>query len=220
MKRPKAVLFDMDGVLFDSERLLRECWLQLAREQGLTGMREVYARCIGVNAPASDRILREAYGADFPARAFKERARDIYRGRCAREGLPLKPCARELLEALRDEGIPRALASSTGEELVRRELEEAELLSLFDTLVTGDMVRRGKPDPECFLLAAERLGVKPEDCAVIEDSYNGVRAAHAAGAKAIMVPDLLEPNEEMARLAEAIVPDLEKAGAVLGINIK
>ena len=123
--------------------------------------------------------------------------------------------AREILADLAARGVPLALASSTEGALVRRELDEAGLLRFFDALVCGDQVRRSKPDPEIFLTAAARLGVEPERCFVIEDSFNGVRAAAAAGMRPLMVPDLLPPDEEMRRLSEAILPDLAAAGRYL-----
>ena len=211
MSAPFAVLFDMDGVIFDSERMLRDCWMAIADREGLENMREVYGLCIGVNQRASDEILRQAYGRDFPVERFKQRAVGLFRERMAAESLPVKPGAREILQALKERSIPLALASSTDQGPVRRELAEAGLLAYFDVLVTGDMVKNSKPHPEIFLTAAELLGVEPGDCFVIEDSYNGVRAAAAAGMRPIMVPDLLAPDEEMAALAEAILPDLNRA---------
>lgn len=215
MSAPFAVLFDMDGVIFDSERMLRDCWRAIADREGLEGMQEVYGLCIGVNQRASDEILRQAYGRDFPVERFKKEAVGLFHERIAKEGLPVKPGAREILQALRERGVPLALASSTDQGPVRRELAEAGLLDCFNVLVTGDMVKNSKPHPEIFLAAAELLGVRPGDCFVIEDSYNGVRAAAAAGMRPLMVPDLLAPDEEMRALAEAILPDLNSAQSYL-----
>ena len=206
-----AVLFDMDGVIFDSERALRAVWLELAAEQGLGDMERVYARCLGVTREVTGSILREEYGEDFPWEAFREETTRRYRSRYAGGRLPLKPGAREILRALGERGAPLALASSTQRALVLRELEEAGLLPFFDAVVCGDEVRRSKPEPEIFLTAAARLGAEPGRCFVIEDSYNGVRAGHAAGMRVLMVPDLLPPSDEMRRLAEAILPNLYAA---------
>ena len=211
MSAPFAVLFDMDGVIFDSERMLRDCWIAIAHREGLEGMEEVYGLCIGVNQRASDEILRRAYGEAFPVERFKKEAVGLFRERIAEQGLPVKPGAREILEELKERAVPLALASSTDQGPVRRELSEAGLLEFFDVLVTGDMVKNSKPHPEIFLTAAELLGVEPGDCFVIEDSYNGVRAAAAAGMRPIMVPDLLAPDEEMRSLAQVILPDLRAA---------
>lgn len=203
----KAVLFDMDGVIFDSERAVRGVWLEIADELGLRDIGAVFVRCVGVTKQRTREILSEAYpGLDFDD--FDSRVRARFRARYGGGRLPVKPGAREILSALRKAGYPLALASSTRTETVRRELEEAGLLGCFDAVVGGDMVQRSKPDPEIFLTAASRLGVSAGDCWVIEDSYNGVRAARAGGMRAIMVPDLLPPDAEMAEKASYIVPDL------------
>ena len=203
----KAVLFDMDGVIFDSERAVRAVWREIAAQFGLTGIDAVFARCVGVNIARTREIFREAYpGLDFEDFDARVRARfgALYGG----GRLPVKPGALEILTALRERGIPLALASSTRTEAVRRELGEAGLLDFFKVVVGGDKVARSKPDPEIFLSAAALLGAEPADCVVIEDSFNGVRAAHAGGFRALMVPDLLAPDAEMAEKAEAVLPDL------------
>lgn len=203
----KAVLFDMDGVIFDSERAVRGVWLEIADELGLRDIGAVFVRCVGVTKQRTREILSEAYpGLDFDD--FDGRVRARFRARYGGGRLPVKPGTREILSALRKAGYPLALASSTRTETVRLELEEAGLLGCFDAVVGGDMVQRSKPDPEIFLTAASRLGVSAGDCWVIEDSYNGVRAARAGGMRPIMVPDLLPPDAEMAEKAAYIVPDL------------
>ena len=218
-ERKTAVVFDMDGVIFDSERAQMAVWFALAEEAGLRDMERVYHRCIGVTLEATGAILKEEYGADFPWEDFRRRTNAAYRARYAGGRLPLKEGARELLEALHARGVPLALASSTGGELVRAWLSEAGLLPLFDAVVTGDMVTHSKPDPEIFLTACAALGVKPADAYVIEDSCNGVRAAHAGGMHVLMVPDLLPPDEEMREKAEAIFPSLWEAGGYLDNNL-
>ena len=213
MEKQTAVLFDMDGVIFDSERAQRAIWLEIAEREGLRDMEEVYARCIGVTLEVTGGILRDAYGEAFPWQDFRRRTTEGYRSRYAGGKLPVKDGARELLQRLQEKGIPLALASSTQGELVRAWLSEAGLLDCFDAVITGDMVTRSKPDPEIFLKACEALCVKPGDAYVIEDSYNGVRAAHAGGMHALMVPDLLAPDAEMEEKAERIFPSLREVGA-------
>ena len=208
MKDFDAVLFDMDGVIFDSERVQRAIWCELAAEQGLGDMERVYARCIGVTVPATGEILCEAYGEAFPWERFREETTRRYRARYGGGRLPLKPGASVLPAQLRAAGRHLALASSTPRSLVETWLEGAGLADVFDAVVTGDEVAHSKPDPEIFLLAAARLGAEPARCYVIEDSFNGVRAGHAAGMRTLMVPDLLVPDGEIRRLAEAILPDL------------
>ena len=210
MREKMAVLFDMDGVIFDSERAVLGVWKELAAELGLPGIEEVFVRCVGTNKRRTAEFFREAYPAlDFAV--FDGEVRLRFRSRYGGGRLPVKSGAAAILRALRERGVPLALASSTETGVVRRELEEAGLLDYFDQVIGGDQVHFSKPDPEIFLLAAKALGAKPEDCFVVEDSFNGVRAARAAGMRPVMVPDLLPPDGEMEALAEVILPDLREA---------
>ena len=206
----RAVLFDMDGVIFDSERAVLAVWREIAAELGLPGIDEVFTACVGVNKQRTLEIFLTAYP-DLDFEDFDRRVRTLFLSRYDRGRLPVKPGAAEILRALRGRGVPLALASSTRTETVKQELDEAGLLRYFDTVVGGDRVTRSKPDPEIFLTAAARFGVRPEDCFVIEDSFNGIRAAHAGGFRAIMVPDMLPPDAEMEEKAEIIVKDLFEA---------
>lgn len=210
MSGNKAVLFDMDGVIFDSERAVLAVWRELAAELDLPGIGEVFLQCVGTNKRRTEEILLAAYpGLDF--RAFDGEVRRRFRARYDGGRLPVKPGTEQILRALRERSVPLALASSTDSAVVRRELEEAGLLRYFDAVIGGDQVHVSKPNPEIFLLAAQALGTAPENCFVIEDSFNGIRAARAAGMHSVMVPDLLPPDGEMERLAEVILPDLAAA---------
>jgi HAD superfamily hydrolase (TIGR01509 family) len=203
-----GVLFDMDGVIFDSESVSVQCWRRAAQELGLADIDAVYTRCVGTNVAASTAILTDAYGARVDPAAFLNLTNRFYNDWCAEHGLPVKPGAPEILRALRAAGIPMAIASSTARAYVTRELSEAGLLPFFDAVICGDMVTRSKPDPEIFLKAADALGLRPAESIVIEDSYNGIRAAAAGGMHPVMVPDILPPTDEMRRLAEQILPSL------------
>ena len=207
----KAVLFDMDGVIFDSERAVLAVWREIGAQLGLAGIDDVFIRCVGVTIRRTREIFLEAYpGLDFED--FDRRVRARFLSLYDKVRLPVKPGARETLALLRGRGIPLALASSTRTEAVRRELEEAGLLGCFDTVVGGDMVTHSKPDPEIFLTAAAKLGAEPADCFVVEDSFNGVRAGHAGGFRTLMVPDMLPPDREMEEKTERILKDLFEAG--------
>lgn len=203
-----AVLFDMDGVIFDSESVSVLCWRKAADELGLEGIDEVYRRCVGANVASIKAIVGEAYGTRVDPSAFLALTNRFYDAWCAANGLPVKPGAPEILRALKAAGVPIAIASSTDSAYVTRELDEAGLLPFFDAVICGDMVTKSKPDPEIFLKAAEALGVKPADAVVIEDSYNGIRAAASGGMHPVMVPDTLPPTDEMRSLAEIILPSL------------
>ena len=204
----RAVIFDMDGVIFDSERATFNEWVALADRHGFRDIEIPYRKCIGVNARRTKEIMLEFYGPDFPYDEYAKEASVSYHARYDGGRLPMKPGVRELLETLRDKGLFVALASSTRMSTVRQQLDDAGLLDFFDRVVGGDMITRSKPAPDIFLAAVEGTGIAPQDCAVIEDSFNGIRAANAAGMVPIMVPDMLPPDEEMQRLAEAILPDL------------
>ncbi len=210
MSKELAVVFDMDGVIFDSERAVLAVWQELAAELGLGEIEAVFRRCIGTNKARTREILGETFPAlDFAA--FDTETRRRFQAKWGGGRLPVKPGAAELLGALRERGVPLALASSTDSAVVRQELDEAGLLTCFDAVVGGDQVKRSKPDPEIFLRAAEALDMPPARCFVIEDSFNGIRAAHRAGMRPLMVPDMVPPDGEMETLAEAILPDLTAA---------
>lgn len=210
MREGFAVVFDMDGVIFDSERAVLAVWQELAEELGLQDIEAVFRRCIGTNKARTGEIFRESYPAlDFAA--FDRETRGRFQARHGGGRLPLKSGAREILAALGERGVPLALASSTDSAVVRQELDEAGLLGYFDAVVGGDQVTRSKPDPEIFLRASALLDTPPARCFVIEDSFNGIRAARAAGMRPLMVPDMVPPDGEMERLSEAILPDLAAA---------
>ncbi len=211
----RAVLFDMDGVIFDSERLYIECCEEAAAGLGMENIAEVCRRCIGVTTEVTYGILLDAYRDRALVDRFRSRSVSLFLEKYRAGQLEMKPGVRVLLSRLKDSGVKTAVASSTRTEIVERELEEAGLLSFFDAVVGGDKVSRSKPAPDIFLMAAECLGERPERCVVIEDSFNGIRAAKAAGMTAVMVPDLLEPDDEIRGLADAIVPSLFEAADLL-----
>ncbi|MCM1568534.1 MAG: HAD family phosphatase [Roseburia sp.] len=204
----KAVVFDMDGVLFDTERLCMDSWCRVAESQGLPDMEEVFPRCIGSNSTDTREIIRDYYGEEFDYDGFRKLAGEEF-WRCIEErGLPEKPGVRELLTYLQDRGVRIALASSTRRQSVEDHLERAGIREYFSVLVTGDMIVHSKPEPEIYLMACEELGVQPKEAYAIEDSYNGIRSAYRAGMMPLMVPDIIPPDEEMKRLSLGIFKDL------------
>ena len=215
MKDFDAVIFDMDGVIFDSERTLMSCWGELADKYGISHVKETYLACLGVTRKKTEEIVKAAYGPDFPFEKYWHEAWEIYFDKYGEGRLPVKPGVRGIMQFLKKEGKKIALASSTARPIVLRELGEAGLLESFDEIVTGDMVTHSKPDPEIFLLACEKLSVLPERSYAVEDSFNGIRAAHCGGLRPIMVPDLLAADEEMKGLAEAVLGSLNDVIAYL-----
>lgn len=204
----KAVIFDMDGVIFDSERLVLEGWQEIAAKYGIKGMEEVLPRCLGVNAQATREIFREYYGQDFPYDEYKKEASALFHSRYGNGKLPLKPGVKELLSYLKEKGYLVGLASSTRQAIVEQEIRDAGLMPYFDNLVCGDMLKRSKPEPDIYLKACENLDVEPRMAVAVEDSYNGIRSAKRAGMVPVMVPDMVQPDEEMRSLAHKICKDL------------
>ena len=204
----KAVVFDMDGVIFDSERLVLQCWTELAEKHGIPDIETVYYKCIGTNRAQTREIFLDFYGETFAYEAFREEASVLFHSRYDNGRMPMKPGVVELLEFLKEQGYAVGLASSTRSEVVRQEIGDAGLLPYFESLTCGDMVTVSKPNPEIFLKACEALGVLPEEAIAIEDSYNGIRAAYRAGMLPVMVPDMVAPDAEMKELAGWIGKDL------------
>lgn len=212
----QAVVFDMDGIIFDSEAKVVECWVETAEKYGIKDIETLCHKCLGTNSAETKRIALEFYGEDFPYDEYKAEMSALYHERYDGGRLPMKPHIKELLEFLRENGIRVALASSTRTQVVHDQLRDAGIISYFDKLVCGDMVSRSKPAPDIFLRACEELGVEPSSALAIEDSYNGIRSAHAAGMHPVMVPDLAPPTAEMEQLADVILPSLKEVIEYLG----
>ncbi len=211
MKKGMTVIFDMDGVIFDSERAILECWLVLADKYGLKNLEEVFKKCIGTNDAQTAEIVESAYAPEFGEGIYdklRKESSEIFHKKYDGVGLPIKPGVKELLDYLKDNNVPIGLASSTKKATVERELTEAGLIDYFDKIIGGDAVKISKPNPEIYFLACEAMGTEPEKAIAIEDSYNGVRAAKAAGMQCIMVPDIIPADDEMRSLADAICGDM------------
>lgn len=203
-----AVIFDMDGTIFDTERLVLDCWEKVGERHGIPGIREVFIRCIGTNSVRTQEIVFEHYGKDFPYEKFSGESSVLFHEIADTEGIPVKPGAVELLSYLSENKVPLGLASSTRLAAVTQELQTAGLYDYFQVVVGGDLLKNSKPAPDIYLMTCGRMGVLPENTYAIEDSYNGIRSAHSAGMRPIMVPDLLPATEEMRDLSVAVFADL------------
>lgn len=203
-----AVIFDMDGVLFDTERLCERSWLEVARAHEIPGMEEIFPRCIGLNANDSRRIVMDAYGEDFDYPGFREEASVWFWDYIEKNGLPVMGGVGEILEWLKENNWNVGLASSTRRSSVLNHLEQAGLRDYFSVVITGDMVEHSKPQPDIYLMACRELGVEPAQAYAIEDSPNGIRSAYRAGMIPLMVPDMVEPDEEMKALSHGIFNNL------------
>lgn len=214
MTKP-ALIFDMDGVILDSEQLVRRSWNLAAQDYGAANSDPVFLLTVGTTRKHTCDILREHYGAEFPAEEFNTSLSRIYHEIEAVEGVPVKTGARELLQWAKQTGFRVGLASSTRQPIVERELGRENLVQYFDYVLGGDRIARSKPFPDIYETACREMGVQPANAFAIEDSYNGIRAAHTAGMMPVMVPDLLPPTEEMRQLSTAVFSDLTEFHAYL-----
>ena len=193
----KAVIFDQDGLMFDTERISGIAWHQAEKEWGIH-LEESFLKTIrGMNHQDARIRFEEVFGDSVDFMAFRGKKQEIFEALLEKDGIPVKPGLYELLEYLEAQKIPAALASASRMEYTERNLEKPGIRRYFCRLVTGDMVSHAKPNPEIFWKAAELLGEKPEDCLVLEDSLNGVEAGLRGGFVTVMVPDLTQPEEEL-----------------------
>ena len=198
----RAVIFDMDGLLIDSERVILDCWRRVAAEQSLPLDDGLWLSMVGMHDAACTEMLVRLLG---PAKAERLSidCKDRY-DLLVEQGLPLKDGAIELLQELSTRGVPLAIATSTRRERALIKLERSGISRFFEVVVTSSDVAHPKPAADIYLLAAKRLGVSPENCVAIEDSEMGVRAAEAAGMAVIQVPDLVPASEQTRSLAQVV----------------
>jgi HAD superfamily hydrolase (TIGR01509 family) len=214
-RKAQAVVFDMDGLIFNTEALYRDAIIAAAAEGGHDVPLAFYLSTIGMSGEATRLAFKERCGKAFDFDAFWAAASMRFRD-MTRLQLRLKAGVIELLDFLDDAGLPRAIATSSRHEDVQHNLGLHGLLDRFETIIARGDYSRGKPHPEPFLKAAGRLGVEPVSCVALEDSYHGVRAASGAGMMTIMVPDLLPATAEIEDLCVCIARDLHEVRALIG----
>lgn len=210
-----AVVFDMDGVLLDTERICRICWTRAARELGMADIERAYKACVGTNVNDTIEILKKQYGAEFDAHGFYSRTSDLFHDIEKEQGIPLMPSVKECLDTLRATRMRIAVASSTRTQTVHRQLKAAGLFDYFETITCGDTVVHSKPAPDIYLNACASLGLAPQSCIAVEDSPNGIRSAHSAGMKCIMVPDQIEPTDGIRKISFAVCQSLAEIPSVI-----
>ena len=205
-----AAIFDMDGLLLDTERVCMRVFKEACVAQDVPFLEEVYLSIIGCNSAGIEQILRDGYGPELDYPALHDEWKERYKAIVLYQAIPVKEGVVELLEWLKHHNIALAVATSSNKEVALAKLRLAKLDHYFSTITTGCEVRQGKPDPEIYLLAAKRLAVEPSLCLAFEDSNNGAKAAIAANTKTYQVPDLVEPSDEIMALGHEIHPSLSQ----------
>lgn len=208
MKR--GAIFDMDGTLFDTEKLYRQAWLNVAAEFGEEKNYDLPTAISGTNlGEESLQIIRRFYS-NIDAKAYLARVLEEVRA-AAERNLELMTGVEEILHFFQANGVKMAVASSAPVAVIEKNLVRSNLRGYFEVLVGGDKVANGKPAPDIFLLAAKELNLEPNDCYIFEDSFNGIRSAAASGGVAIMIPDTVQPTAEIKKICAAIFPNLNEA---------
>ena len=203
-----AVIFDMDGVLIDTEKHYNAAWCQAATEAGFPFTREHALLLRSCEAKEGEKLMQGILGPSFDYYAIRERRRELVRERLAQYGLEKKPGVEETLRFLRAKGIKTAVATATALDITKSHLTTIGVCDLFDSIVSAKNVAHGKPEPDVYLYACEQIGERPQDCMAVEDSPNGIMAAYRAGLRTVMVPDLTQPDEELTKYLYACVNSL------------
>jgi HAD superfamily hydrolase (TIGR01509 family) len=206
----------MDCLMLDTESPVVPIWAAVAREMGWVIDDEVAFKTIGIDDPSSRALFAGAYGPDFPYDRIREEVYRRIRAEAEEKGIPHRPGLVTLLDHLAALRVPLGVATSAGRAVAEWKLLHGHIRERFSVLACGDEVRRGKPAPDVFLLAAERLGRAPADCVGFEDSPPGLMALHAAGIPSVFVKDLLEPPEAVLRTVWRRCADLAEAASLFG----
>ena len=206
----KATVFDMDGLMFDTERVAILAWDYAGEKMGLGKTGYMVYKTLGVNVNASNQIWIEEFGDKYNEEELWKYTREFNADFYANNRVPVKKGLYVLLDYLKNNGYKLAVASSTSKRGVERNLKDAGVLEYFDALICGDMVEKSKPEPEIYLKACAALGAEPSETIALEDSRNGLLSAHRAGMKVIMVPDLWEADEEVKGFLWNMCEDLEQ----------
>lgn len=205
----KLIIFDMDGLMFDTEAIGMRAYEEVGKEWGLPTGKDIYLTLIGLDKRDTCEKYRQLYGEDMDAELFYRQVGDRIEEIMERDGIPMKPGLLPLLNAIEEAEIPKIIASSTGQEGIRSYLKQCNLDDRFENTISSDQVKRGKPYPDIFLAACRKMGTAPEDALVLEDSPAGICAAHEGNIPVIAIPDLKEIPEEIREMCIAVEETLE-----------
>ena len=194
------IVFDMDGVLFDTQKIYLKTWFEVAEILKIDNISEAAYLCVGRNRADQHDILKECFGEDFNMEEFYRIKDEIFAQHLSQGGVPLMKGTVEILKYLKSMNANVAIASSSSVASITHHIEETGITEYFQKIVGGNMVRHSKPEPDIYLMACEQIGSNPKDTYAVEDSYNGIRAAYRAGMKTIMIPDVQPPTPETERM--------------------
>ena len=212
----RAVVLDMDGLMLDTEPIYKSAWQQAAAELGFDLDDQWYSRLIGRPNPDCERELMHRFGSEFPMSRFKARWPKLWQSSVNAQGIPTKTGLLALLSFVEEHALLSAVATSSDGAYTEFSLRSAGLVDRFKAVVTGDQITRGKPAPDIYLEAAQRLGLEPTECVALEDSDAGVLAASAAGMVTLCIPDLKPPSQAAAHAASCVLGSLDEARERIG----
>ncbi|MCL2722276.1 MAG: HAD family phosphatase [Treponema sp.] len=216
--RPSAVIFDMDGLMFDTENLTIPIWEPAGELYGYKITRDIVMQLIGISNKRSREILQGIFGADFPYEKVHAEFRRLVTKKIEENGVPKKPGLDFLLNKLCAAKIPFGLATSSSTATATKNLENAGVIEKFSAITCGDEVENGKPAPDIFLLAAKKLGFPSSECVGLEDSPAGLRGLHSAGIKSIFIKDVIDPPNEVLDTVWRRCNDLSEVAALFGLD--
>ena len=211
MQHFKAAIFDMDGLLIDSEKLAFDAFKVTCERYNIGDQSHIFYQCVGTNPALGESILKESLDSLIDHKEFSREWDKLYRSLAHERPIPLKQGANELLTHLRSSQIPMAIATSSKTEHARLKLQSSGILDFFEFIIGGDQVTNSKPNPEVYLKTAASLNLKSSECIAFEDSPNGVKSAVAAGMTVVQIPDLITPNEDLLKLGHIVLNNLSDA---------